>query len=372
MMRVLTGLLMFLVFGTALAEDDSPFVFGFEEVAPYVWVGVREPTSRYPVMGNTTFVISDAGVVVFDGGGIPVMAEQIIAKVKSETQLPVTHVVISHWHGDHHFGIHRFTEEYPNVQIVAHSFTQAAMNSSLMDYIDDYPTLVEKGLPSLNHKLNTGRHPDGNPLSAADRKLYESMVADADVVNAENQRVRLTQPTLSFDDQLVIHSGSVRIELMKLGYGNTEGDIVMWLPQTRVVAVGDLVVHPSPIAYNVPPRPWAVTLRKLNKLDYDIMVPGHGAVQKDSAYVDLIIEAAKSIADQRDQMLAVGLTEEEVEQQLDFSAFEHRFTGGDPNLEKYYRVWFERPLRKATLQALTGEPMEKIGPRAGRKADEQK
>jgi glyoxylase-like metal-dependent hydrolase (beta-lactamase superfamily II) len=371
-MRALTIPLTLFIYEVVLAADDSPFVFGFDEISPGVWAGVREQSSRYPVMGNTTFVISDAGVVVFDGGGIPVMAEQIIAKVKSETQLPVTHVVISHWHGDHHFGIHRFAEEYPNVQFIAHSFTQAAMNGSLMDYIDKYPTMVGQGLPSLSQRLKTGLHPDGNPLSAVDRKLYESMIADADVVNAENQRVRVTQPSLSFDDQLVIHSGSVRIELMKLGHGNTEGDIVMWLPQTRVVAVGDLVVHPSPYAFNVPPRPWAHTLSKLNKLDYDILVPGHGMIQKDSAYVDLIIEAAESIADQRDQMLAAGLSAENVEQQLDFSAFELRFTGGDPDLKRFYTSWFEKPFRKAALKALAGEPMVKIGPRAERKADEQK
>ena len=65
-MRVLTVLLTLFIYEIALAVDDSPFVFGFEEISLGVWVGVREPSSRYPVMGNTTFVISDAGVVVFD------------------------------------------------------------------------------------------------------------------------------------------------------------------------------------------------------------------------------------------------------------------------------------------------------------------
>ena len=371
-MPVLAALLTLFLSPTSLAEDNSPFVFEFEELSPGVWAGVREPMARYPVMGNTMFVISDSGVVVFDGGGIPVMAEQVIAKVKSETDLPVTHVVISHWHGDHHFGIYRFVEEFPNVQIIAHTFTQAAMNGSQMDYIDGYPTLVADGLPDLKHKLETGRHPDGNPLSAEDRRLYESMIADADIVNAENQRVRVTQPTLSFDDKLVIHSGSVRVDLMRLGHGNTAGDLVMWLPQSKVVATGDLVTHPSPIAFNVPPRPWAASLRKLNSLGYDFMVPGHGTVQKNTAYVELVIEAAESIADQRDQMLAAGLTTVEIEQQLDFSDFEERFTGGDPYLQRFYMSWFERPFRLAATQALTGEPMEIIGPRAGQEADEQR
>jgi hypothetical protein len=79
--------------------DEGPFQFEFQEIGSGVWAGVRPDGPRFPVMGNTTFVISDAGVVVFDGGGMPAMAEQIIAKVRSLTDKPVTHVVISHWHG---------------------------------------------------------------------------------------------------------------------------------------------------------------------------------------------------------------------------------------------------------------------------------
>ena len=85
---------------------------------------------------------------------------------------------------------------------------------------------------------------------------------------------------------------------------------------------------------------------------------------------DLIIEAAESIADQRDQMMAAEITAENIEQQLDFSAFEQRFTGGDPDVKRFYTSWFEKPFRKAALKALTGEPMVKIGPRAEQKADE--
>ena len=54
--------------GSAMAEDNGPFHFEFEEVAPGVWAGVRADPPRFPVMGNVTFVISDEGVVVFDGG----------------------------------------------------------------------------------------------------------------------------------------------------------------------------------------------------------------------------------------------------------------------------------------------------------------
>ena len=113
----------------------------------------------------------------------------------------------------------------------------------------------------------------------------------------------------------------------------------------------------------MPPRAWAQTLKNLNALDYQTLVPGHGEIQKNTEYVDLLIEVAESIADQRDQLLEQGLSNEEVELKLDFSDFESRFTHQDAYLKVYYEKWFENPFRKAALKALSGEPMVKIGPR---------
>ena len=112
-MRRFLVLVLLWVASIASAQDggkQSPFVFEFEELAPGVWAGVRPDGPRFPVMGNTLFVISDAGVVVYDGGGMPAMSEQIIEKIRSLTDLPVTHVVTSHWHGDHNFGVFSFAE----------------------------------------------------------------------------------------------------------------------------------------------------------------------------------------------------------------------------------------------------------------------
>ena len=197
-------------------------------------------------------------------------------------------------------------------------------------------------------------------MSPSEIDEYGRIIENADEIDAEYKRARVTSPNVVFDDRLIIYSGDKRIELLQLGPANTEGDIVMWLPEERLVATGDMVVMPTPYAFNVPPRAWAATLRNLNDLNYEILVPGHGEVQRDTAYVDLNIEAAESIADQRDAMLAKGLSHEEIEEQLDFSAFEVRFTGGDEYLKGYYDAYFEGPFRKAAIKELSGEPMVTI------------
>jgi len=351
------------VFAVALpVQADSPFQFQFEEIAPGVWTGVREDAPRFPVMGNTTFVVSDEGVVVFDGGGMPTMSEQLIDKIRSITSAPVTHVVISHWHGDHLFGVYRFAEEYPDVQFVAHRFTRDVINSSRINYIDRQLGYVESNREEFRKIVETGFDSEGNEQTETDRFIYRRILEDEQAIDGDFLRAKVTPPSVVFDDEYTIESGGRTIELRFLGHGNTAGDIVMWLPEEKIVVTGDIVVLPSPYAFNMPPRPWAGTLRAINELDYDLLVPGHGPVQRDRAYINLLIEVADSIADQRDTLVNQGYEGDELAQALDFSEFEERFTGGDEYIRLHYESWFTGPLRAAAVKALTGAPMVDIEP----------
>lgn len=357
MRQYLIAVLIWTMSMSATMANDGPFHFEFEELAPGVWAGVRPDGPRFPVMGNVTFVVSDAGVVVFDGGGMPAMSEQVIEKIRSITDLPVTHVVTSHWHGDHNFGVFRFAEEFPNVEFIAHAFTREVMNSSRINYVDRELGFVAQNLEEFQKIIDTGLDSEGNQVSDVDRASYKDIVDNREAIDREFMRAKVTPPNIVFTDKYIIESGSRNIELLFLGHANTEGDIVMWLPEERIVATGDIVVLPSPYAFNVPPRAWSQTLRNLNALQYEILVPGHGDIQRDMAYVDLVIEASDSIADQRDEMLAAGMAAEEVQEALDFSAFEERFTHGDEYIHGYYDAYFVQAFRAAAMKALTGERM---------------
>ena len=346
-----------LLLALSSAVHADPFEYAFREVSPGVWVGVRDNSTQFPVMGTTTFVVGDEGVIVFDGGGVALMSERALAKIRAVTPKPVTHVVISHWHGDHNLGIHRLLDAFPHAQVIGHPFTRAAMLGAPMDYLVDFRESTPRYKKENLERLESGVDGRGEPLSEGMRANLQTFVDHADLIHAEYGRSRVTPPTLTFNDRLVIHSGDRVIELLYLGHGNTEGDVVMWLPEERIVATGDLVVSPFPYGFNVPPRAWADTLRRLQALSYATLIPGHGNVQTDAGYVDLLIETAESIADQRDALLAKGMSREETEAALDFSPFTERFTGGDEYLENRFQSWFARPFRKAALKALTGEPM---------------
>ena len=355
---VLTGLLYL----ASAVADDGPFTMEFEELAAGVWAGVRADGPRFPVMGNTTFVISEEGVVVYDGGGMPAMSELVIEKIRTLTDKPVTHVITSHWHGDHNFGVFRFGEEFENVQFIAHEFTRDVINSTRINYVDRELGFVESNRERFENIITTGVDAEGNEQSPVNIEIVKRILADEEEIDREFLRAKVTPPNVVFKDSYVIESGSRTIELLFLGAANTAGDIVMALPKERIVATGDIVVLPSPYAFNMPPKSWAQTLRNINNLDYKILVPGHGAVQKDKRYVNLLIEVADDIAQQRDAMLADGMSTAEVQEALDFSAYEERFTGSDPYVKLHYDDWFEAPFRGAAMKALTGEPMVAIEP----------
>ena len=91
---------------------------------------------------------------------------------------------------------------------------------------------------------------------------------------------RVSLPTMTFDQRLVIHRGGREIHLMFLGRAHTAGDVVAYIPSERVIATGDLMHGLLPYMGDGFPDEWPATLRALEALEFDRVIPGHGAVQE--------------------------------------------------------------------------------------------
>lgn len=348
----------------AFAIQADPFQYAWTEVAPGVWTGIREDSPRIPVMGTTTFVVGESGVVVFDGGGIRLMSERAIEKIRQVTDKPVTHVAVSHWHQDHNFGVRAFVDDYPGVRIVSHHYTRDALMRANTgedgELREGIRNTVDNNLPAISALLEAGEFDDGTPLTDRDRERLRQFVDDAELLDREYKRIDPVYPTDTFEKRFVIHLGDREIHLLHLGKGNTAGDIVMWLPKEEIVAAGDLVVRPTPYGFGSYPREWAQTLRELKALGFETLIPGHGDIQSDSAYVDLLIETLDLVADQMRALVAEGVSEEETPGRLDFSSVEERFTGGDAFLARRFDVWFKQPIARAAYRIETGGSPEVI------------
>ena len=358
---------IFAITTNTVAKDENqdtfrPFQFDWTEVAPDIWTAVRPDPHRHPVLGTSTVVVGKTGVVVFDGGGLPDQADQVIAKIKSLTDAPVTHVIISHWHGDHNFGVYRFAETWPNVELVTHDFTNRAFNSQKIRYIDSYPKYLEStvaGIQKYLDEVDAGNQP---ALHADDRYEYERIVRYKDEIAPQYALARVPKPTKVIDGDLTLDLDGRKIEILHLGHANTEGDLVMWLPGAKIVATGDMVVHPSPYAFNMPPRAYAATLKSLNTLGYKTLVPGHGDIQRNSDYVDLLISVSEELADKRDALVEEGVSPEDMAARLDQSHHEEAFVGKVNGYHGFFDGYFAKPFIAAAIKELGDGPMVELLP----------
>ena len=91
---------------------------------------------------------------------------------------------------------------------------------------------------------------------------------------------RVTLPTMTFDRRLVLHRGGREVHLLFLGRAHTAGDVVAYIPSERVVATGDLMHGLLPYMGDGFPDEWPATLRALEALEFDRVIPGHGSVQE--------------------------------------------------------------------------------------------
>jgi glyoxylase-like metal-dependent hydrolase (beta-lactamase superfamily II) len=363
-----TIVLVFCALAAEAHAADGLFELEWKELAPGVHVGQRADPMRYPVVCNTVIVIGSDGVLIFDGGGFPAQGEQVAAKVKALTPKPVKFIVISHWHGDHNRGIWPILDAYPQAQIVGHEFTKAAMLGAPMQRVHraevgggarDTAEAVKKGLAD-------NKFLDGSPLDPAERGYFERFVADSAAHQAELARMKITPPTLVFDKELFLKLGDRTVELRHFGPANTKGDAVMLLGDVGIVAAGDIVVAPIPYGFGSYPASWAAALKQIKAARYRVLVPGHGPLQTDTVYIDLLAEALKSVAAQVNALAVQGKSLDEVRKAVDFSKVEARFTRNDSVLKRFFGVFFRQPIVAAAYNVAKGVENEKLTDDIGR------
>ncbi len=344
------------------AQQPDPLQLAFTELAPGVWVGNRPDSTRLPVTPNSTFVISDDGVVVFDGGNLPLVADRVIAKIRELTPLPVTHVIASHWHMDHVLGLARYREAWPEAQLVSHPYTRRLMARYLAKNEQNMRNTVPDNAPGIQSMLDAPPPADGRGPDTATIAWLRDFVANAELLDQQYQNFVVTYPNLTVDKQLTIHSGDREIIILHPGTGNTPGDLVMWLPAEKILASGDIVVWPTPYGHGGHPGEWAQTLQRINAMDWKILVPGHGDVLHDRAYPELMAATLNSIAEQMSGLVAEGLGEEDATGRLDLQAFETQFTRGDPFLRARLNEWFTHPIATAAWRIASGQDPEIVEP----------
>ena len=137
--RKIIILLCVLVVGSpALAQEDyerGGFEVDITQIGDGLYLAQRPIPHRIPDTGNVLIIINEDDVVVVDSSVVLVMAEYIIGEIRKLTDKPVSHVINTHWHGDHNLGNLAYKRAFPGVQFVGHINTRLRMLSPSMDYV---------------------------------------------------------------------------------------------------------------------------------------------------------------------------------------------------------------------------------------------
>ena len=225
------------------SPDIAPESFLYAKpikVAEGVWsaIGATQP-STYQNSGhnnNLSFVVTSDGVFVFNAGGSWLLARSLHDEIKKITNQPVKYVALENGQGHAALGASYWREQ--GVPIIAH----------------------EEAAEQITH----GR---------------ERIVASVKRVQKDKAYgTSLVDPDITFTDKKVFEMGDTRIELLNLGPAHSPGDIMLWLPQKKLVIAGDMAFHERmlPVFEHTDTGAWIETWKAFEGLGAKIVIPGHG------------------------------------------------------------------------------------------------
>lgn len=331
------------------AAPDSGSVFRVEELADGVWAAlvVRRPAAY--AFANSLVVEGPEGVLVVDTQQSPAAARALLELIRARTDAPVRWVVNTHWHGDHVNGNQVYRNAFPDVHFVAQITTREQMltagRADREEEIANLPTSIE----DRKEWLATGRGPDGSDLTPDQVEAVRYSLELRQAYLAELRDLRETPPDLTFRDRLTLHLGGRTVVLRHLGPAHTPGDIVVHLPGSGVVAVGDLLEE-GPLWLEGADVPgWAGALSELANLENArVFLPSHGGLQRDNGLLRLQASFLGSAVAAARQARAAGRSEEEAAAEA--AAHLDRFRAGLAELGLDGEA-FEEHARSAVLEA---------------------
>ncbi len=286
------------------------------------------------VNGNTTVIIGEREVFVVDSCYLPSFAREDIAQIRQWTDKPVGYLLNTHFHNDHNNGNKAYLDAFPSLAIIAQVETKRDMDLIQPGNIERTP----KRLAAAIAAWKQGKNQQGRALTEEEKKQVQELLPGVEQQEAEFRAMVYQPPTLTFTDKLDIDLGNREVQVLHLGRGNTPGDAIVYLPKEKILAAGDLLVHPIPYTFDGYPAEWAQTLRNMAQLDAEIIVPGHGPVLHDKTFLYQVADLLQSAVDQmRARIRQIGHpgfhSLEDVKDSIDLSPFRLKFAGDDKDLQ---------------------------------------
>lgn len=306
------------------------------EVARDIYLFRAPDIGNLYVDGNSIAMIDAESVVVFDTGARLSSARAVLNHIRRLTDKPVSRIINSHWHPDHWSGNEIYAKAFPDVKVMATRATR------------DY---MARTVHSMRYALRKGANAHRQSAATADERA--TLRVEEEFV-AEIEQLQLVLPNLTFDGRLVMQEGSRTFELLTL-FGDASAVTVAYLPQEKVLLAGDVIVHPLPYTPNgyLISR-WLESLRSIRAMDVATIVPGHGPVLKDAAYLDLLIELISQVTQQVERALEAGVLTADLLRALQLESITARFRANTGVSEAHLSGFIQELVAKVAQESRDG------------------
>lgn len=310
--------------------------YRFERIAEGVYFATG--TGVMTTMSNALVIVNTDHTMLVDTSVTPAAARALVAQIKDElTPRPVKYVFNSHYHFDHAHGNQIFGED---VEIIGHEYIRKMHLGNVLQQRTNRS--FSEGLPAQIAQM---RQRLAQMTDAKERATLEASLGVTEAHAKAIQEVVVKPPNVTFTDQMVIHKGGREVQVHFVGRGHTAGDTMVFLPAERILFTGDFFEG----------RPgggvlsylgdsfideWPASLERMKALDFDVIVPGHGAPLRERKQIDDFQNYLRDFWRQANTLRSQGLTAAQAVERMDMSKF-----------VAFYGPQSRRPDARAVLRA---------------------
>ena len=234
--------------GSAWAQAVDAVSLLPQKISPSVWYVQGESAlgsqANKNFISNAAFIVGKDGVVVVDALGSPALAKGLILAIAKITPLKVTHVIVTHYHADHIYGLQEFKKI--GAKILAHPSAKEYLQSD---------TAKQR-------------------LEASRAELFSWIDDDTKLIEADTW----------IDKEVVLSLSGVDLTISNAGPAHTPEDLIVFFGSEKILFAGDLVFRGRIpfIGPTADTAPWIASLKTMQDLQASVIVPGHGAAFKSS------------------------------------------------------------------------------------------